>query len=228
MFFASPNQRHRKIPDRLELRKTSIPGYLYVITFNAFMFPLSILLLCRHSLHPLKKLSVSDLFLNDVSFFFSTDIDECLDNSHNCHLSANCTNNAGSFSCSCLIGYTGDGISCSGTWYMCIPGVIYSWNLYHLHVHLSNGLHFFFGILFAVRKYFSCKDYGLTTRKNLLFWLWILCRYVIFYDFSLVSPFFCYTYTSHFNGMATIWLYIETIAFLANRPPESYASPTLV
>lgn len=51
-----------------------------------------------------------------LSFFFSTDIDECLDISHNCHLSANCTNNAGSFSCSCLTGYTGDGISCSGTY----------------------------------------------------------------------------------------------------------------
>ena len=70
MFFASPNQRHRKIPDRLELRKTSIPGYLYVITLNTFMFPLSFLFLCRYSLHPLKKLSVSDLVLNDVSFFF--------------------------------------------------------------------------------------------------------------------------------------------------------------
>lgn len=30
------------------------------------------------------------------------------------------------------------------------------------------------------------------------------------------------TYTSQFNGMATIMLYIETMAFLANRRPEWY------
>lgn len=43
-----------------------------------------------------------------------TDIDECSDNSHNCHLSATCTNTVGSFTCSCNAGYTGDGITCSG------------------------------------------------------------------------------------------------------------------
>lgn len=41
----------------------------------------------------------------------------------------------------------------------------------------------------------------------------------IFYDFSHLFPFFV-TYTSQFNGMATIMLYIETMAFLANRRPE--------
>ena len=50
----------KKIPDR----------YFYIILHNAFKFPLSFLLLCRYSLHPLKKLYVSDLFLNNVSFLF--------------------------------------------------------------------------------------------------------------------------------------------------------------
>ena len=50
---------------------------------------------------------------------------------------------------------------------------------------------------------------------------------VIFYGFSHLFPFFV-TYTSQINGMATIMLYIETMAFLANRRPERYRSPTLV
>lgn len=60
----------KKIPDRLELRTTNIPGYFYIILHNAFKFPFSFLLLCRYSLHPLKNLYVSDLFLNNVSFLF--------------------------------------------------------------------------------------------------------------------------------------------------------------
>lgn len=148
--------------------------------------------------------------------FFSTDIDECLDISHNCHLSANCTNNAGSFSCSCLTGYTGDGISCSGT---------YTLETFTFYMPISQTDSIFFRIFFADRKYISCKDYALTTvhsfstRKILLFGLWLLGSYVIFYDFSHLFPFFV-TYTSQFNGMATIMLYIETMAFLANRRPE--------
>ena len=86
--------------------------------------------------------------------FFSTDIDECLDISHNCHLSANCTNNAGSFSCSCLMGYTGDGISCSGT---------YTLEIFTIYMPISQTDSIFFRILFADRKYISCKDYALTT-----------------------------------------------------------------
>ena len=92
---------------------------------------------------------------------------------------------------------------------------------------------YFLRILFADRKYISCKDYALTTvhsfstRKILLFGLLLLGSYVIFYDFSHLFPFFV-TYTSQFNGMATIMLYIETMAFLANRRPEWNGSPTLV
>ncbi|PFX12463.1 Uromodulin [Stylophora pistillata] len=40
------------------------------------------------------------------------DIDECSENTHNCHSDANCTNNEGSFKCVCNEGYTGDGKSC--------------------------------------------------------------------------------------------------------------------
>ena len=48
-------------------------------------------------------------------FHFSSDIDECADNrSNNCAVQADCTNTVGSFICSCVSGYDGDGIVCTG------------------------------------------------------------------------------------------------------------------
>ena len=40
------------------------------------------------------------------------DIDECLKQTHNCHGSAYCDNNEGSFYCECVVGFKGDGIEC--------------------------------------------------------------------------------------------------------------------
>ena len=51
------------------------------------------------------------------------DVDECFpglipeeyrDLSHNCHADANCSNTKGSFFCTCHIGYSGDGVNCTG------------------------------------------------------------------------------------------------------------------
>ena len=42
------------------------------------------------------------------------DIDECSSDVDDCHNDANCTNTAGSFTCLCREGYTGNGTSCSG------------------------------------------------------------------------------------------------------------------
>ena len=42
------------------------------------------------------------------------DIDECSSEEHPCDYNANCTNNDGSFSCTCRIGYTGNGFTCEG------------------------------------------------------------------------------------------------------------------
>ena len=42
------------------------------------------------------------------------DIDECEEEIDNCHADASCTNTDGSFNCTCLTGYSGDGVSCLG------------------------------------------------------------------------------------------------------------------
>ena len=42
-----------------------------------------------------------------------SDVNECTENTDNCHANATCTNTSGSFSCACDSGYTGNGASCS-------------------------------------------------------------------------------------------------------------------
>ena len=45
--------------------------------------------------------------------FNSLDIDECEEDTDNCHDSAMCKNIFGSFLCTCNPGYSGDGVNCS-------------------------------------------------------------------------------------------------------------------
>jgi len=45
---------------------------------------------------------------------FDADIDECATINGGCSDNADCTNNHGSFTCTCLPGYTGDGFTCAG------------------------------------------------------------------------------------------------------------------
>ena len=46
--------------------------------------------------------------------FFETDIDECVLKHDNCGDHATCRNIEGSFACTCIPGFDGDGINCSG------------------------------------------------------------------------------------------------------------------
>lgn len=46
--------------------------------------------------------------------FIVSDVNECTDEVHNCHGDGFCTNTNGSFYCTCHVGYTGDGVNCTG------------------------------------------------------------------------------------------------------------------
>ena len=64
------------------------------------------------------------LALIRIFYSLGADIDECAKGSHSCDASANCTNNKGSYECTCQLGFTGDGFTCAGktqTIHMCVP-----------------------------------------------------------------------------------------------------------
>ncbi len=44
-----------------------------------------------------------------------SDNNECADGTNNCHANATCTNTDGSFTCACNTGYSGNGVTCTGT-----------------------------------------------------------------------------------------------------------------
>ena len=53
-------------------------------------------------------------YLAYISILIS-DIDECADSSmNNCSENANCTDTIGSYECSCVEGYSGNGLACDG------------------------------------------------------------------------------------------------------------------
>jgi len=54
------------------------------------------------------------VLIQALTYIFYSDIDECVTTTDNCDTNADCSNNAGSFSCSCNVGYFGDGETCQG------------------------------------------------------------------------------------------------------------------
>ena len=42
-----------------------------------------------------------------------SDIDECERDTDNCSVNANCSDTEGSFNCTCVAGYEGDGVNCT-------------------------------------------------------------------------------------------------------------------
>lgn len=71
-----------------------------------------------------RSYSLNRRILNFVNANFSlADVNECEPDGisdaykylvHNCHNDSNCTNEKGSFYCTCLVGYSGDGVMCTG------------------------------------------------------------------------------------------------------------------
>ena len=54
------------------------------------------------------------MLIEPLTYIFNLDIDECVSTTNKCDKNANCSNIAGSFSCSCEVGYSGDGETCQG------------------------------------------------------------------------------------------------------------------
>ena len=55
-------------------------------------------------------------FTRSVYVYYSCstlDVDECQMEIDNCDINAQCSDNVGSFLCTCNIGYSGDGVTCS-------------------------------------------------------------------------------------------------------------------
>ena len=52
------------------------------------------------------------------SHFLLTDINEC-ETTRACHSNATCSNTEGSYNCSCVYGYIGDGFNCTSIPYLC-------------------------------------------------------------------------------------------------------------
>ena len=53
----------------------------------------------------------------DLLIYVSTDINECMEYDDLCAVNATCTNTIGTYQCSCDTGFTGDGTSCSESYF---------------------------------------------------------------------------------------------------------------
>lgn len=85
-------------------------------SFYVWFFIISIIYFLKH----LTLSSVFSKFMSIskksfISCVYPLDKDECTYDLDNCHADALCTNTKGSFNCTCLRGYEGDGIKCTGT-----------------------------------------------------------------------------------------------------------------
>ncbi len=47
-------------------------------------------------------------------YIYFVDADECTDDTDDCDDNAVCTNTVGSYTCDCNVGYSGDGLNCTG------------------------------------------------------------------------------------------------------------------
>ena len=55
------------------------------------------------------------LLLILFSIFTPVSVNECTENTDNCHVDATCADTPGAFTCMCNMGYNGDGVTCTNS-----------------------------------------------------------------------------------------------------------------
>ena len=65
------------------------------------------------------------------SFLYVSDVNECATGEHDCHPNAFCIDIAGSWVCSCLSGFTGNGTFCTGEFFANAFGTSF-----HMYIHI--------------------------------------------------------------------------------------------
>ena len=79
-------------------------------------FSLGVAIACEYTISSLSHFTLHSLH----QLFFFLDIDECAIGTSNCDMNALCQNSIGSFTCTCNVGYMGNGITCSGMLLNCL------------------------------------------------------------------------------------------------------------
>ena len=86
---------------------TGLKHPLAICVFKHITYCNGIILYVVHS-------KLGDLYITFLYIMSCADINECLEDTDNCHPDATCSNTIGSFNCTCNSGYTGSGIVCDG------------------------------------------------------------------------------------------------------------------
>ena len=96
--------KFRKIKKTLLLLLFSANGgFFYSSSYTSLLF---------------KVLLLPFVNLNVAHFLIILDVDECVQNVHNCGFNAVCNNNPGSYNCTCSPGYHGDGRNCRRNYFL--------------------------------------------------------------------------------------------------------------
>ena len=81
-------------------------NYFFISSYSRLLFKV------------LQSMNVAVYQLNVAHFLIILDVDECVENLHNCGSNAVCNNSPGSYNCTCSPGYHGDGRNCRRNYFL--------------------------------------------------------------------------------------------------------------